>query len=128
MKAIFVVFFSLISISIIACSSNKVAKQDNAVEAQMSSLDKETKHLIGSASCTSASQCHSIGFGHKPCGGFYSYRIYSDKNTDVSKLESKVNQYNALSRELNKKNNLVSNCMMLIQPQLVCRDKSCQIK
>ena len=128
MKYIYVIIFSLISMALIACSADKAPNTDTSMKGSMSRLDKETKALIGTSSCSSDNQCHSLGFGHKACGGFFSYRIYSDQNTDVSLLKTKVNQYNALSRKINKNNNLVSDCMMLMKPQLACRNQRCQIK
>ncbi len=132
MKFLYATLLVLIASALIACShyTKATAKPtpDESYQSSMKRLDKEIKALIGSASCSSDSQCHSIGFGHKPCGGFYAYRIYSDKNTNVNLLKSKVSRYNALSREWNRKNQLASNCMMLMQPQLACRNQTCQIK
>lgn len=128
MKPIYFVILGFVSLGIMACSSGEADKPDQSIKGQMTQLDKESKALIGSASCISDAQCQSIGFGHKPCGGFYSYRIYSDMDTDTVQLKSTVNQYNVLSREFNKKNNLVSNCMLLMQPELACHNQTCQIK
>ena len=128
MKYSYVATLGFILITLLACSEGTVANENKSLENQMSLLDQQAKRLIGSANCSLDTQCHSIGFGHKPCGGFYAYRIYSDKKTDVAQLVNTVNQYNALSRELNKKNNLVSNCMMLMQPVLTCYKQACQIK
>lgn len=123
----------LISFGLIACSTGSATKKmtlpkkDQPIKEKMAQLDKETKALIGSASCSSDNQCHSIGFSQKPCGGFYSYRVYSDQNTNTAELVSKVNQYNALSREWNKQNKLISNCMMMLKPQVACRKLTCQV-
>lgn len=126
MKLINTILFGLISVGLIACTASTSAKE--STKDKMSRLSKETKVLIDSASCSSNNQCQSIGFGHKACGGFSAYRIYSNMNTDTSLLKSKVKRYNVLSKELNKKNNLVSNCMMLMQPQLACKQQICIIK
>ena len=128
MKYIYATIFGLVSTAFIACSVETSANTDDAIKTKMLRLDKQTKKLIGSASCSSDNQCHSIGFGHKPCGGFYSYRIYSDQNTNVTQLKNQIKQYNELTREQNKKGNLVSDCMMLMPPQLTCRKQTCQIK
>jgi len=122
-----VIAFSLVTIGLLACSGSSL-KADETLKTKMLRLDKETEKLIGSASCSSNSQCHSIGYGHKPCGGFYSYRIYSDQNTDVSKLKKHIKQYNDLTREQNKESDLVTDCMMLIPPQTACLQNTCQIK
>lgn len=122
-KTILLSFFTL---GVVACASETIVENELPLKEQMANLDKETKVLIGLANCSSDSQCHSMGFGHKPCGGFYKYRIYSDENTNTDQLENKINQYNSLSREFNKKNNIISNCMLLIKPVLICHNNSCQ--
>lgn len=122
------IFIGLVSLVLISCSPGSTINPDKSTKDKMSKLDKESKALISSANCLTSNQCHSIGFGHKPCGGFYSYRIYSDQGTDVAILKNKINQYNILSKAHNKNNNIISNCMMLMQPQLACREKTCQIK
>lgn len=128
MKLIYTLLFGVISVALIACTSNTSVNTEETTKEKMSRLDKETKALISPVNCLSTDQCHSVGFGHKPCGGFNAYRIYSDVNTDTSLLKSKIKQYNVLSKILNKKNNLASNCMMLIQPKLACITGTCQIK
>ena len=126
MKSISISAVTLLLASLVACTSNTSPNTD--IQHKMSQLDKETKGLIKAAACTSDNQCHSIGFGDKPCGGFVSYRIYSEANTDVALLKSKVSQYNKLSKQWNRENNRVSTCDMLMQPQLTCRNQTCQIK
>ena len=126
LKTIIAIYLAFIGL--IAFSAESAPVKEKSLKEKMALLDKETKALIGPASCSSDNQCHSLGFTHKPCGGFSSYRIYSDKNTDVAQLKSKVKQYNALSKEWNKKNNLISDCMLLVQPTLACKVKTCQIK
>ena len=116
----------LLSTSLLGCAANTSNNTD--IQTKMSRLDKEVKSLINSAACTSDNQCHSIGFGDKPCGGFMSYRIYSDLNTDVALLKNKVSQYNKLSKQWNRENNRVSTCDMLMPPQLSCRNQICQKK
>ena len=128
MKFIFTLLIGLFSISLIACTAEAPSKSEESIQDKMSRLDNETKTIIGTASCSTSNQCHSIGFGNKPCGGFTSYRIYSDQATDVTSLKGKVAQYNTLSKQWNRKNGSISNCMMLMQPELTCRQQTCQIK
>ncbi len=92
----------------------------------MAELDNEISTIIGAASCTTTDQCHSIGFGHKACGGFMSYRVYSNQNTNVAQLKNRVDKHYKLSKEWNRINNNVSNCMMLTPPTISCRLGTCQ--
>ncbi len=114
----------LVSIFLYSCAIEPPPQND--IASKMARLDKQTEEIIGTANCSTDNQCHFIGFGDKPCGGFMSYKIYSDQNTNVALLKSKVAQYNQLSREWNIRNNRVSNCMMLMPPQLSCRNHTCK--
>ena len=128
MKLISAFLTTLISSGLIACTTNSPAKPKHSIQNKMSQLDKEVKTLVGSASCTSNKQCHTIGYGDKPCGGFMSFQVYSEQNTNVTLLMSKVAQYNQLSKQWNRDNDAISNCMMLMPPELTCRNQTCQIK
>jgi len=134
MKYFYVVVLSLLLTGVIACSSDSAGGNGSAhqvketLNAKLARLDQETKEIIGVASCSTDSQCHSIGFNHKSCGGFYAFRIYSDVNTDVAKLKKRVAEYNALTRKRNQDDHIVSDCMMLMPPQLSCSQKTCQKK
>ena len=128
MKFIATVLIGLFSISLIGCAAEAPLKSEESIQDKMSRLDTETKAIIGTASCSTSNQCHSIGFGDKPCGGFTSYRIYSEQGTNVALLKGKVAQYNTLSKQWNRKNGRISNCMMLMQPELNCHKQTCQIK
>ena len=122
------ILIGLLPITLAACTTDSTSKPQTSLQHKMAQLDKQTKNLIGSASCTSDSQCHSLGFGDKACGGFVSFRIYSDQNTDVAQLRKKVDQYNLLSEQWNNENNVVSNCDYLSPPKLSCKQQICQIK
>ena len=122
------ILIGLVSTSLIACTVDPTPKPQKSIQEKMSQLDKETKALIGSASCTTNKQCHGIGFGDKACGGFMSFRVYSDQNTDISQLKKTVDRYNKLSEQWNRENNIVSTCDYLMPPQLNCKQQTCQIK
>lgn len=128
MKSVRTVLLAILTLSSFACSVTTMSGATETLQEKMAYLNKETKILIGEANCSMNQQCHSIGFGHKPCGGFYEYRIYSDSGATVDHLIDRIEQYNILSNQLNNKTNLVSNCMMLVKPQLVCRSETCQIQ
>ncbi len=123
-----------LSILLVACNSRQqspgsnTSENNSEIKSQMDSLASKAQNLIGSASCTTDQQCHSIGFGEKPCGGFYEYKIFSDLNTDVPQLKTIVGEYNSLSKKWNRQSDAISDCMMLLQPELSCKDQTCQIK
>ena len=106
-----------------ACTTS--ANRD-PIKEKMSKLDTEIITFIGATNCTSNNQCHSIGYGDKPCGGFSSYLIYSEQNTNVDELKNRVRQYNKLSKTWNRQNNISSPCDIAMPPPLRCRQQTCQ--
>jgi hypothetical protein len=109
----------IISLSLICAACT--AQAQNELEILSSTITEMTKNL----GCDSSSQCKSIGYGDKPCGGFNSYLPYSTKSTDEAALIEKVNRFNMLDKKLNEENNIASNCMMLIETPYHCENKIC---
>ncbi len=89
---------------------------------EMENLKAEITTLANSEKCTNPADWKTIGLGVKSCGGPISYIAYSNK-IDVKTLLEKVDLYNQKSIEYNKKYNLVSDCMLVMQPEnIVCEN------
>lgn len=89
---------------------------------EMQNLKSEILALSQSEKCSNATDWKSIGLGVKACGGPVEYIAYSNK-IDEAKFLEKVNLYNQKSTEYNKKYNLVSDCMLVMQPEnIVCEN------
>ena len=80
--------------------------------------------LIGK-SCESSSQCKIIGVGASPCGGFASYQIYSESDTNIKLLKQSVDQFNQLMKIHNQKNKLLGICRHIEPPKVACHAKQC---
>jgi len=89
----------------------------------------QLKHLIedltSESICNQSTECKYIAFGSKPCGGPWSYLIYSTSiNTD--QLEDMVSIYNQKENAFNIKYNVVSDCSLAIPPsELSCENNQC---
>ena len=79
----------------------------------------EIKKLIGTAPCDNKSQCKTAGYRIKACGGFMTYLVYSAKNTDQTLLDS-IKKYNALDKARVTNDGIVSACMFLTAPEVMC--------
>ena len=89
---------------------------------EMETLKAEILAISKSEKCTNGSDWKSVGLGVKACGGPVSYIAYSAK-IDEAKFLEKVNLYNQKSTEYNKKYNLMSDCMLVMQPEnIVCEN------
>lgn len=99
----------------------------DALLEEMSMLKNEIDVLINAATCSEITECKSIAFGSKPCGGPWSYLVYSTTiNTD--QLELLVSQYNELESQYNMNCDAVSDCMFVGPPnELACENGKCVI-
>lgn len=90
-------------------------------------LGNQIKAMISDLSCDDSSQCKSIGFGSRECGGYQQFLIYSDKNVNESDLEQKAQKYFELDNKFNKEMGMASICSVE-QPKIskcirgVCED------
>jgi hypothetical protein len=90
---------------------------------EMENLKSEILAMSKSEKCTNPADWKTVGLGVKACGGPVSYIAYSNK-IDEGKFLEKVNLYNQKSADYNKKYNLVSDCMLIMQPEnIVCENE-----
>jgi hypothetical protein len=81
--------------------------------------------LVGTPSCTSDAQCHSMALGAKPCGGAESYLAWSSASTSEAELRALGDVYKAERQAANK--GRMSDCRALVDPGAVCRAGTCQL-
>lgn len=86
--------------------------------ATLADLRAEVMRMIGDAGCTDVSQCRTIAFGAKPCGGPWQYLVYSTQATDSTALAAAVNRYNTQEAALNKSEGRMSDCSVVSPPTL----------
>ncbi|MFN8358095.1 MAG: hypothetical protein U0Y10_26775 [Spirosomataceae bacterium] len=94
---------------------------------KLSLLETEINDFIKDNACKPDRTCGTIGFGSKPCGGPWKYLVYSLSVEDVLTLTEKVNEYNALEKELNVKTNKTSDCSLVQPPRVACVEGQCKI-
>lgn len=75
--------------------------------------------------CDDPAECRFIAFGDKPCGGPWSYLIYSSSNVDSVALGELVAEYNQYNEEINRRYNLMSDCSVPNEPNLGCLGGRC---
>ncbi len=92
---------------------------------RLAELGIEVRALIADSGCWSIAQCRALPLGAKPCGGPWSYAVYSTEATDSSALAAAVGRYNAHENELNRREGRVSDCQFVSPPLLECVDGHC---
>lgn len=105
---------------------------DNAVLRSASEFYEDLIHkqtlinnLVANKSCDRNQQCKEIAFGSKPCGGPWSFLIYSTRQTDEATVNSEVAEYNDLQRFQNQKDGAISDCSVALPTFPVCSNNTC---
>lgn len=93
---------------------------------QMAKIDTEVKMMIADKTCNLQTDCASIAYGTKPCGGPETYLIYSKPNLDSGLLQQMVAAFNQLMDEENRKFNLAGTCEVRLEPAVACIENQCQ--
>ncbi len=92
---------------------------------RMEELHAVILELIGDPVCDSVEECRYIAFGDKPCGGPWSYLVYSISRTDSVQLKTLVDEHRRLNKEWNAKTGAPSDCGLARSPVLARRDGRC---
>lgn len=113
-------YISFLSISCSDGNSNSVIKKEILQEKKQNILK-----YINSFDCSGS--CNYIAFGSKPCGGPREYLLYSS-TVNESILQEMVNEYNLLDQQYNILTNAISDCALVLPPNLVeCQNGDCKI-
>ncbi len=115
----------LLGTSIVACSGNTSSELDPPAMASLDELRTHIAAMIEPPSCSSTAECRAMAFGAKPCGGPWTYLVYSVTRTDTATLAEWVQRYNAREADLNRKEGRLSDCMLVAEPQPVCVQGQC---
>ena len=104
-----------------------VRESQNEAES-LDSLRAAVLELIDEPVCKSVSQCRSIAFGSKPCGGPWAYLAYSVETTDSVKLAGTVADYTTYEARLNREESRASDCRFVSPPRLACVTSRCSAR
>ena len=115
-------------------SNGALGEEDNIGEQEqtakmlrtnMKALDSDIKSLIRTKCSSDGCACSAIGYGEKPCGGYWEYLIFAKCNTDENALVAKVNAYNELNKQLNAIEQDFSDCSLVEVPNPDCKAGAC---
>ena len=84
----------------------------------LDSLRATVMRLIGEPVATSIAQCRLTSFGAKPCGGPWTFLVYSTDVTDSTELARAVAAYTSRETQLNQQLGRASDCQLVTPPQI----------
>ncbi|MFS2018250.1 hypothetical protein ACEN88_16945 [Massilia sp. CT11-108] len=82
----------------------------------------------GAAACDTDDQCHTIGVGHKACGGPERYLAWSSKNNDGTRLRALVAEHAAARQAEDTKKGMMSTCSVVPDPGATCAAGQCVLR
>ena len=88
-------------------------------------LKESITRQVGTAACSSPAVCRTLPLGSKPCGGPRQYLVYSLDVTDSARLAEDAARFNQAEAQKNRDEGLVSDCMMMMAPQVSCVSGKC---
>lgn len=92
---------------------------------ELASLKKTIEDLASASVCNETTECKFIALGTKPCGGAWSYLVYST-SIDVEELEALVEAYNQKNADFNTTYGVISDCSAVMPPTgLKCENNTC---
>lgn len=112
----------LVALAVPACHPKDREEEDRA---RLAAMEAEIDAFIQDRSCASDGDCRVIAFGAKPCGGPWTYKVWSAATVDSTELARLVADYNAYNAELNRKWGWASTCDYVLPPTVGCVDGSC---
>ena len=95
------------------------------IESERRLLGEEIKALTSNLSCQIDTDCKTVGFGSRPCGGFSEYIIYSTKSVGVQKMNRLSAKYYALDKQYNRANPKFSICALEMPKKSACIHSEC---
>ena len=118
-------FIFLIFLAINCTTAGDIHGQE-VEKTALDSLKKEIKALADESLCSDENTCYSVGFGSKPCGGFWEYLVYSN-SIEVVDFLAKIQNYNELEKKYNDKYNILSDCFLVMPPkETICENGKCK--
>jgi hypothetical protein len=116
-------------LSLLACAACSSAGSQPTVPAPAAppATLAQIQSLIGTPSCSTDSQCHSLAIGAKPCGGPEAYLPWSSAKTNPDAIRALGERYKSERQAEGTKRGLVSDCRFQLDPGAQCRAGLCQL-
>ena len=91
----------------------------------LTALRDTIQTIVGDATASDPASCRTIPLGAKPCGGPWTYLVFSSEMTDSVRLFASVDRYNETEARLNAVDGRVSDCSYVARPQVEIRGGRC---
>jgi len=122
----YIIPFTIIGILLFSgCNSSDDSDNFEADLEELTVMRTSIEELADASTCNDNTECLFIGLGRKPCGGPWSYLIYST-SINTAQLEEMVELFNNKQAAFNTKYGQSSDCMAVLPPtSLICENGKC---
>ena len=121
---LFLLAISLCLVAFQCEDDNKLPTQEEE-QAELNILNSEIETLVNASVCGATFECKYLAFGSKPCGGPWSYLIYST-SVNEQNLNNLVENYNEKQKAFNIKWGVFSDCAFALPPSSIsCENNIC---
>ncbi len=127
MKAFRIIYSILAFVLFFSCKNNDLLGDEEADNLKLTQLYTEVETFAQNKACA-GDDCRVMAMGAKACGGPTRFIIYSLSKTDEKILAEKVKTYTDFQKELNTKYNRISDCAMVLPPNVDCVNGLCTAK
>lgn len=97
----------------------------DAYQQRLDRLRGQIEAEIGGAEATDPATCRTLPLGAKPCGGPWTYLVYSAQASDSTRLADLAAEYDRIDDERNRACELASDCMLVAPPAVDVVDGRC---
>jgi hypothetical protein len=108
-------------------SSPQTSPAPPAASGEQGGTLAQIRAMVGTPSCSSDAQCHTLALGNRPCGGPEGYLAWSSARTPQAELQSLGEHYKEERRAANTASGAMSTCRFMPDPGAVCRAGTCQL-
>ena len=98
---------------------------EDRYERRLQALRADIEAEIGDASAADVAACRTLPLGQKPCGGPWTYLVYSDETSDSVRLKSLAEDYDRIDAERNLECGLASDCALTPEPAVALENGRC---
>ena len=119
------VFILCLTLVAFQCDEDERPLTQEEERTALNRLKTEIETLADTSTCDETTTCKFIAFGSKPCGGPWTYLVYST-SIDTGKLEGLVEEYNLNEKDFNTNWGIASDCAFVTPPTRVeCQNNTC---
>ena len=107
------------------CEDDIPLRTQETEQLELAALKTDIENLASTSICGDTFECKFIAFGSKPCGGSWSYLVYST-SIDTEDFENRVEGYNRKEALYNTDWGIASDCAIANPPiSVICENDTC---